>query len=408
MARSPLQTRGFRQSRRGKIRAAASPRMGIRPPEQDHNELKEFEMTRTATDQSLVELEIVHLFHGAMPTGVSVSRTGRIFVNFPRWGDDVEFTVAEILDGQLVPYPSQPFNDCGGAADPDALVSVQSIVVDPADRLWILDTGSPMFEPTSPGGPKLVRIDLDRDEVAQTIVFPSDVALSTTYLNDVRFDLRRGRAGAAFITDSSDQGRNGLIVVDLATGQSWRRLADPPSTKGQAPPDLRMIVEGRQFLHRGTDGSTSALTIGSDGIAISADGERLYYCALSSRRWGSGAVEGLLDRDLDDDAVAATVIDEGDKGSAGDGMETDAVGRLYVTDGEHNAIHRRLADGTWETVAHDERLLWPDTLSVAADKDLYVTANQFYRHPMFRAPNDRHKPYVLFRTHIGAGPVELR
>src|SRR6202012_1942024 len=363
MARSPLQTRGFRQSRRGKIRAAVSPRMGIRPPEQDHNELKEFEMTRTATDQSLGELEIVHLFHGAMPTGGSVSRTGRIFVNFPRWGDDMKFTVAEIRDGELVAYPSQAFNDHNGTSDPDALVSVQSIVVDPADRLWILDTGSPMFEPTSPGGPKLVRVDLDRDEIAQTILFPADVALPTTYLNDVRFDLRRGRAGAAFITDSSEKGRNGLIVVDLDSGQSWRRLDDHASTKGEAPPDLRMIVEGRQFLHREADGSTSALTIGSDCIAIRADGERFSYCALSSRRWWSVSVEALLDRDLDDDAVAATVIDEGDKGSAGDGMETDAAGRLYVTDGEHNAIHRRLADGTWETVVHDERLLWPDTLS---------------------------------------------
>jgi sugar lactone lactonase YvrE len=382
--------------------------MGIRPPELDHNELKDFEMTGTATDQPLGELEIVHLFHGAMPTGVSVSRTGRIFVNFPRWGDEVGFTVAEIRDGELVAYPSQAFNDCNGAADPDALVSVQSIVVDPADRLWILDTGSPMFEPTSPGGPKLVRVDLDRDEVAQTIVFPGDVALSTSYLNDVRFDLRRGRAGAAFITDSSDQGRNGLVVVDLASGQSWRRLDDHPSTKGETPPKLRMIVEGQELLHRGPEGSTSPLKIGSDGIAISADGQRLYYCALSSRRWWSVSVDALFDRDLDDNAVAATVIDEGDKGSVGDGMETDAVGRLYVTDGEHNAIHRRLADGTWETVVHDERLLWPDTLSVAADQYLYVTANQFFRQPMFRGTDDRRTPYALFRTPIGAGPVELR
>jgi sugar lactone lactonase YvrE len=47
-------------------------------------------------------------------------------------------------------------------------------------------------------------------------------------------------------------------------------------------------------------------------------------------------------------------------------METDAAGRLYVTDGEHNAVHRRLPDRAWETVVHDPRLLWPDTMSVAA------------------------------------------
>jgi len=95
-----------------------------------------------------------------------------------------------------------------------------------------------------PGGPKLVCVDLTRDEVVQTILFPPDVALPTTYLNDVRFDLRRGEAGAAFITDSSDQGPNGIVVVDIATGKSWRRLHEHPSTKVETRPDLRMIVEG--------------------------------------------------------------------------------------------------------------------------------------------------------------------
>lgn len=32
-----------------------------------------------------------------MPTGVTVSHSGRIFVNFPQWGDDVTATVAEVL-----------------------------------------------------------------------------------------------------------------------------------------------------------------------------------------------------------------------------------------------------------------------------------------------------------------------
>lgn len=40
-----------------------------------------------------------------MPTDVSVVPNRRIFVNFPRWGDDVPFTVGEIRDGRLVAYP---------------------------------------------------------------------------------------------------------------------------------------------------------------------------------------------------------------------------------------------------------------------------------------------------------------
>jgi sugar lactone lactonase YvrE len=362
-----------------------------------------------AFDQPVGDLEVVHLFDGAMPTGVTVSRTGRVFVNFPKWGDEVEFTVAEIRDGELFPYPDQAFNDNDGNADPTALVSVQSVVVDPADRLWILDTGSPLFQPTEHGGPKMVCVDLTGDEVVRTILFPADVALPTTYLNDVRFDLRRGEAGTAFITDSSDQGPNGIIVVDLATGGSRRRLHDHPSTKARTAPDLRIVVEGEEFLERDPDGTTRPVRMGADGIAISSDGSRLFYCCLADRRWWSVSVDALVDPDLSDDAVAETVVDEGDKGAVGDGMETDAAGRLYITDGEHNAVHRRLPDGGWETIVHDPRLLWPDTMSVAADGHLYVTANQLHRQSKYRGGKDeRRKPYALFRTPIDSGPVDLR
>jgi sugar lactone lactonase YvrE len=368
---------------------------------------------RLAVDQPSGDLEVVHLFDGAMPTGVTVSHSGRVFVCYPKWGDDVGFTVGEIRDGREVAFPSQELNDNVSDADPERLVSVQSVVVDPADRLWILDTGSPMFRPTEHGGPKLVCVDLTTDQVVQTILFPTDspdaVALPTTYLNDVRFDLRRGAAGTAFITDSSDQGPNGIIVVDLASGESWRRLHDHPSTKAVTPPDLRLLVEGRELLERSEDGSTSPVTMGSDGIAISADGERLFYCPLISRRWYSVATEALCDRSVDDDAVAATVVDEGDRGSTSDGLETDDAGRIYSTAVEANAVFRRLTDGSWETVVHDPRLLWPDTMSVAADGYLYVTANQLHRQAQYRGGEDqRRRPYALFRTPIDAGPVRLR
>ncbi|MEV1144873.1 L-dopachrome tautomerase-related protein [Micromonospora sp. NPDC049799] len=98
-------------------------------------------------DEPVGELEVVHTFTGPMPTGVSVSHTGRIFVNFPKWGDQVPATVVELGDGAEVPFPDQAWNSPSADDDAQAFVSVQSIVVDPADRLWVLDTGSPMFQP---------------------------------------------------------------------------------------------------------------------------------------------------------------------------------------------------------------------------------------------------------------------
>ena len=368
------------------------------------------------SEQPVGMLEPVAYFHDAMPTGVTVSQEGRIFVNFPKWGDEVSFTVGEIRagDGRVVAYPDEAINQTNPNDLAAALVSVQSVVVDPVDRLWILDTGSPLFQPTKYGGPKLVCVDLKTNQVIKKILFPQSVALPTTYLNDIRFDLRIGREGVAYITDSAQNGPNGIIVVDLASGESWRRLNDHPSTKSADLQSFLPIVEGRAFVVKQqqdeNNGSVKvAANMGSDGVAISATGELLYYCPLASRKLFSVSTKGLIDRTRDDQYVSQTVRDEGDKGGASDGLESDAEGRIYVTNYEHNSILRRNQDGEWETIVHDPRLLWPDTLSLASNGYLYVTANQLHRQARFHNGQDmRRKPYVLFRIKVDAKPVLLR
>jgi len=64
-----------------------------------------------------------------------------------------------------------------------------------------------------------------------------------------------------------------------------------------------------------------------------------------------------------------------------------------------DAIRRRSAQGEIETLVHGPRVLWPDTLSLAADGYLYLTANQVERQGVFHNGRDlRQKPYVLFRV----------
>lgn len=356
-------------------------------------------------------LEPIAFFNDAMPTGVTVSHKGRIFVNFPKWGDDVKNTAAEIRDGDIVAYPNESINQTNQEDLASTLVSVQSVVVDPADRLWILDTGSPLFKPTEYGGPKLVCVDLDTNKVIKKILFPQAVALPTTYLNDIRFDLRRGTQGMAFITDSAQNGPNGIIVVDLSSGESWRRLNDHVSTK---PEDIRTflpIVEGRPFIDHQQDGSwKQSASMGADGIAINSDGSRLYYCPLGSRKLFSVATDALANQDTSEQEVATTISNHGDKGGAADGLESDSGGNIYSTNYEHNAILRlKHYDGKWETVVYDPRLLWPDTLSLATDGYLYVTANQLHRQARYNKGKDlRVKPYTLFRIRVDAQPVLLR
>jgi sugar lactone lactonase YvrE len=354
-------------------------------------------------ERTIGRIEAVFEFEGAMPTGVTVAPNGRIFVNFPRWGDDVPFTVGEIRGGRLVAYPDAEVNRADNARPARTFISVQSVVADARNRLWVLDTAAPNFSEPVKGGAKLVAVDLATNRISKTIVFKRDVALPKTYLNDVRFDLSQGKEGIAYITDS---GTGALIVVDLASGEAWRRLGNHHSTK--ADPAFVPIVEGETLMVRPADGPPQPFAIPADGIALSADGATLYYCPLSSRHLFSVPTAYLRDRSVPEEQVGAAVADLGEKG-ASDGLEADAEGRVYAGDYEHDGIRRRLPDGTWETIVHDPRVLWPDTLSVGPEGWLYFTANQLERGARFHGGRDlREKPYTLFRVKIGGSPVALK
>ncbi|APR84286.1 Hypothetical protein A7982_09635 [Minicystis rosea] len=352
-------------------------------------------------------LEPVAFFEGAMPTGVTVSRDRRIFVSFPRWIDPVASTAAELAGGRLVPIPDLRMNQFTVERAPFTLVSVQSVVLDPENRVWLVDTGNVDWNDNLPDAPKLVAFDLRRNQVSRVIHFSPDVVLPTSYINDVRFDWTHGKAGTAYLTDASMRGPNGIIVVDLASGRAFRRLDDHPST--QADRRFTPTVEGEPLLRRVRRGQAAPLRVGVDGIALSADGKVLWYRPLVSRHLYSVSTDALVDESAAEELVVATVIDHGDLGYASDGLESDAEGRLYLTDYEHQAIHRLLPNGKDEVLVTDPRLIWPDTLALAEDGYLYVTVNQLNRQPQFHEGIDRREgPYALFRIKVDAKPAWLR
>lgn len=123
---------------------------------------------------------------------------------------------------------------------------MQSVVVDGLDRVWALDTGRPRVNGTYlyaqvPGGPKLLGFYMNGTNFA-TYTFPSTVVYSDSSINDVRFDLRGG--GYAYITDSSPC-HPALVVVDLATGESWRHLENHPAVSPD--PDFVPVYNGGTF-----------------------------------------------------------------------------------------------------------------------------------------------------------------
>lgn len=351
-------------------------------------------------------LEQVFEFYGAMPTGVTVSEKGRIFVNFPKWGDDVKFSVAEIVKNKLVPYPNIKMNsrDCSNLKK--SFISVQSVVADGCGKLWVLDTAAPNFSEPIIGGAKLVCIDLAINKVKKVYVFSEDVVLPTTYLNDVRIDYRVGEKGYAYITDSSDKGPNAIIVLDLSSGEAFRRLNGNKTTCADI--NFTGKVEGKVLLNRKEDGETSKITIGADGIAISPNGKILYYCPLASRDLYSIETIVLRNRNIPDSKLSRYVKYLGEKG-ASDGLITDLKGNIYAGDYENNSILKIKLNGEIETIVHDPVMLWPDTLSIGCDKYLYVIANQLHRQARYNCGNDlRIKPYSLFKIRVDELPASTK
>ncbi len=211
-------------------------------------------------------IQPIFAFKGAMPTGVTVSEDGRLFVNFPRWGDEVPYTVGEIRGQDLVPYPDLTINQQDLTHPEQGLISVQSVVADLRGSLWILDTAAPGLGQPVPGGAKLVQVDLKTNKVIRRLVLPASVVLPTTYLNDVRFDFHSGAAGFAYITDSASRGPAALIVVDLASGEAWRRLSGHASV--QPDPDFVPRLEGQALMLRLPGKAPSRFAVGADGIGV--------------------------------------------------------------------------------------------------------------------------------------------
>ena len=363
---------------------------------------------QTRRANSAGRVEQVFAFQNQMPTGITVSQSGRMFVNYPRWEDRVDFTVAEIKNGREVAFPDQNVNRLDLTRVADTFVSVQSVVVDPKDRLWILDTGSINLMPiVSKSAPKLVCVDLQTNKIVKTIRFDaSDAVLPTTYLNDIRFDLRKGAEGTAYITDSSSSGPNALIVVDLGTGQSRRVLNGHPSVSPE--PLFTATVEGKDLKQRKPGEPPMHIRLGVDGIAISADGSRIYYCPLASRKLYSVSTDALLNPNLSETEVAAAVRDEGAKPAA-DGLGSNAEGRIYTTDYENRGIKVRGANGAYTTLVEDPKVVWADTMSIASNGYLYFTSNQLNRQAGYNDGRDlRKKPYHLFRVKIDGTPVKLK
>ncbi|NRD43808.1 L-dopachrome tautomerase-related protein [Corallococcus exiguus] len=340
-------------------------------------------------------LEVVARFDGPGPSGIAVTPDGRVFVGFPRHAEDHKgATLAELVQGTLVPVPTAAMSLPSNAPAAQRLLSVHGMTTDTKGNVWVIDDGKRAgIQGIPDGGAKVVGFNPATREVIASVVIRAPALLPDSHLNDLRVDLTHGAKGTAYISDSSFGTSPALVVVDLATGRQRRVLATHPST--QPEQDFLALLEGKPLRY---DPKHPTFPVGgADGIALSTDSRRLYYAPLTSRRLYSIPTDVVSDLDVPERTLAAAVKDEGEKGFA-DGLAMDTQDRLYITDGEHHSILRRWPDGHFDVVARDARIVWPDGIFATAGH-VYVTLGQWNRLPSFNGGKDlREPPYLLMRA----------
>jgi len=296
-------------------------------------------------------------------TGVAVSDQGRVFVNYPYWSEEVPVSVAEIVDGRAIPYPSPEWND---RQTDEYFNAVQSVVIDAKNRLWVLDTNNPQFKGVKAAGPVLFQVDLKTNRKIKAFPFPAGVYQPNSYFNDVRIDTKKE---VAYLTDS---GNGALIVLNLTTGRSRRLLEGHPSVQSETD-------------YLACDGAIWENSVDADGIALTPNGSTLYYIALTGHTLYRISTDALRDESLSAEELARHV-DRVAAVPATDGMLFDREGNLWLGGLENNAINRLDPAGKLIRVLQDPAIRWADSFAMDKAGTLYFTTSQIHLPEQDRGP----------------------
>ncbi|WP_254454700.1 major royal jelly family protein [Acetobacter estunensis] len=333
---------------------------------------------------------VVARFAHAQPSGIARLPDGRVVLSFPTSAQTHPGPVLAVWHGgtTLTPFPN-------ANAQKD-LISPLGMTVDGRGRLWVIDEGSVAGQ-TTPLTPAIVLIDPVANRIVRRFSLAVPVVRADSHINDLRVDLTHGAEGTVFISDSSQTVHPAIIALDIATGQARRLLADDRSVS--AAPGHVMEVDGKLFRY---DPDHPAMPQGGiNGIGLSRDSARLFWSPFSSRRLYSVPTAVLADPGVKPADLVQAVHDEGEVGVV-DGIFTATDGSFYMADEERHGVTRRTPDGTLTLVAHDPRLIAPDSIAPDGTSGLLMTVGQWARLPAFHNGRDmQERPYILVRITLG-------
>lgn len=302
--------------------------------------------------------ELVRELDGFKLIGVAVSRKGRIFASAPAATSGDKVIEIDPTTGTIRPFPDAGWQVPMKAGDQTVWYAPQALWIDDKDALWVLDSGRPTLPTPAPTGPaKLVKYDLSANRIERIYTFIDAVSPQDS-LNDLRIDIRRGQA---YLTNIDRDGS--LVVLDLKTGKSRQVLVGDRSTRADPGEHLRiggevgLLPSGKPpFVH-------------ADGIAMSPDGQWVYYRTLTDHNYWRVPAASLADTRLPPETLAKKVQFLGEGPITG-GIIIAPDGAMYGGDLENGGIValRSTRDGkglTSRTLPATEGIAWGDGFSIA-------------------------------------------
>lgn len=319
------------------------------------------------------------------PGNIAVSAQGRVFITLHPEGRPETMRVAELVNGQLIPFPNAEFQQPRGSGQP-YFDTVFSIRIDDQNRLWTLDPGFHGLRT-----PRLLAFDLQSRAMVHQWDIPSDIAGIGSYVQD--FQVTRNGA-FVFLADVSAMAlRPALISYSVLQKEGRRVLEDEPPVMGG---NYTILSQGREMSL--LDGLYK-MHPGVDSIALDHRDMWLYFGPMSHEQLFRVPVEDL--RVASRANIAAHVQKFGLKPQS-DGLTMDSENSVYITDVEHGAICVLNQKRELRTLIRDERIRWPDGLSLTEDGWLYFTDSAL---PDLMLRSREHVkaagPYHVYRVQAG-------
>ncbi|WP_313683176.1 L-dopachrome tautomerase-related protein [Pantoea sp.] len=303
-----------------------------------------------------------------MANQVALTRNNLLFLGLPRYAKDkpTPSLARRESDGTLRPFPGNSWNEWQPGKDGrNAFVYLNSVHIFADDTVWCVDQGSlsaGVFSPEDaipqPGAQKLVQLDAHSGAILQILRFDDEILPPGAQMNDLRF-----HGNALYISDS---GLGGIIVHDMVSGRTQRRLSGMRVVKAsdKAPPAMLAGVKGGKTFHPPN----------SDMIEITADGQWLYWAAPTGplyrveTRW-------LQQTELSDEQLISHVEQVYDNNFSG-GCCMDSAGNVYFSETVTHNIRVLAPSGETRVLTSDKRLLRPDGTFISHDRQFYIPVKQ--------------------------------